>query len=394
VSAADRWCPLPVATEELTLVLGLMLLPLLWNQAFCKPESSEAELGCQEAACSPDGLTHCGTEVAEEILMPSASQTYACSSSCSIEPESSKAPSQLLATASADGSVMLWDSTGEQSELVHWLVGHTGALSAVTFSVDGSVIATAATDGTTRMWDAESGACSFIFDDGGGVPCSVALSPCGGFLLTGLDDNTLQLWRIPGDKDTEPKDPVSVLSGHESTVASVAFSPSGELAASGSWDATARLWKVGTGSCEQILTGHDAEVFSVAFSGQGDLLATASQDGTARIWSVFSGWCLLTIDEHPSSVRCVAWSPCESFVATGCWDGTVVLWDSQTGEQQNEFSAPAGRGPVHSLAFMAKGSVLATVDGHDARLWSTENGNCFRTLEGHDDTLQSIAVSP
>jgi WD40 repeat protein len=59
----------------------------------------------------------------------------------------------LLATASTDGTVRLWDPrTGEQ-QLV--LRGHNGLVGSVAFSPDGSRLATVSADGTVRIWALE-----------------------------------------------------------------------------------------------------------------------------------------------------------------------------------------------------------------------------------------------
>ena len=56
---------------------------------------------------------------------------------------------QLLASASDDGTVRLWDpATGEHKQT---LQGHSGPVSAVAFSQDGQLLASASDDGMVRL---------------------------------------------------------------------------------------------------------------------------------------------------------------------------------------------------------------------------------------------------
>jgi WD40 repeat protein len=57
-----------------------------------------------------------------------------------------------LATASADGSVRLWDVlTGQQ--IGGPLTGSAGSVNAVAFRSGGTVLAVASADGSVRLWD-------------------------------------------------------------------------------------------------------------------------------------------------------------------------------------------------------------------------------------------------
>ncbi|CAM5710669.1 Novel STAND NTPase 1 domain-containing protein OS=Streptomyces aurantiogriseus OX=66870 GN=GCM10010251_00160 PE=4 SV=1 [Streptomyces aurantiogriseus] len=126
------------------------------------------------------------------------------------------------------------------------LLGHTGAVYLTTFSPNGQLLATASYDRTVRLWDVRdptrpkalgqplTGHASWV--------SSAVFSPDGRTLASAGDDGTIRLWdvRDPG----RPKQIGASLTGHEGTIYLLAFSPDGRTLASAGEDRTVRLWNM------------------------------------------------------------------------------------------------------------------------------------------------------
>ena len=99
---------------------------------------------------------------------------------------------QLLASASRDNTVRLWDSRTGASHGT--LKGHSHPVGAVAFSPDGQLLASASNDNTVRLWDSRTGASRGILEGHSDWVSAVAFSPDGQLLASASDDNTVRLW--------------------------------------------------------------------------------------------------------------------------------------------------------------------------------------------------------
>ncbi len=80
-----------------------------------------------------------------------------------------------------------------------------------------------------------------------------------------------------------------VLKRNADWILSVAFSPNGSTLASGIFDKTITLWDVRTGNATATLRGHSDLVYFVDFSPNSRTLASGNMDGTIILWDVKAG---------------------------------------------------------------------------------------------------------
>ncbi len=288
------------------------------------------------------------------------------------------------------GFAGVWNiATGER---VAKMEGMPDAVLGIAVSRDGKQVATAGHDGATRLWNAETGKSIKVLTRSNWPLEWVDYSPDGKLLATGSYDDKATVWNV------ETGQRVALLEEAQGDVMSVRFSPDGKTLATGGQDAIIRLWDASNWKVRDRLEmglGPDQEpniVTAVASSPNGRLIATAQGDRTVLIRDLATTSVVRQISGHNDLVSSVAFSADGTTLATGSYDHDVKTWDVATGKETHTFKGHSNW--VMSVAFSPDGKTLASA-GYDktVRLWNVAKGNLLRELKGHTASVRAVAFS-
>ncbi|ODV88517.1 hypothetical protein CANCADRAFT_28621 [Tortispora caseinolytica NRRL Y-17796] len=263
----------------------------------------------------------------------------------------------LVACASADKSASVFRvprSLTEPWTLVETLADtHKRSVRAVAWKKKEAVLATASFDASVGIWQPEGGEegraweCLATLEGHENEVKDVVWSCSGRYIATCSRDRSVWVWEVFSEEESDLEfDCVAVLQEHTQDVKRLAFSPTEEdLLISASYDDTIRVWREDTDgewSCAATLTSHKSTVWGVDFEPQTEpayapRFVSCSDDRTVQVWIRDN-----PLGAMPSSFRT---DPCHE-----TWSVQCVLPEAHTR-------------PVYSVAWGPKGIASAGGDG-------------------------------
>ncbi len=343
---------------------------------------------------------------------------------------------QILASASADCTIILWEI--ERKISIQTLGGHTATVYAVAFSPDGQWLASASRDRSVHLWQVATGQCVQVladhqaqvialqfsadghwlvtatvtnqiqvyqvrcntngamlivyhyqtFDNDAAELSALALSPDGAIIAVNGPDTTIRLWQRAGGILGR------TLYGHTENIQALAFHPNGKTLVSGGWDQSVRFWDVRTGDPLRTLQGYTNAVNSVALSPDGQTLVSGNADGTVCLWQGSPHGSGLSPAAHEGAVQSVAFHPDGQLLASGSSDCTIRLWQIVAGQLQERQTLYGHRDGVLCTRFSPDGKLLASSGADYAiRLWETRTGKLLQVLDSHTQSVQALVFS-
>jgi WD40 repeat protein len=280
--------------------------------------------------------------------------------------------------------------------LVRTLVGHSDDVTAVALSRDAQRAVSGSEDETLKVWDISRGRELHTLTGHTDYIGAVALSDDGRIAISASDDKTVKVWDAESGRERR------TLKGHSGFVRGLVMSGNGRIAISASADEL-KVWDVEKGRALRTVKDRETGT-AVALSGDGHVAVTTADDDTLQVWDVQKWRKLRTLKGHYHSVKRVVLAWGGRVAAAACrtdskdWDDSVYelkTWDVATGRERHSMPTEMEHhsGWVDYLAISHDGRIVGAPIGKVVRLWETETGRELRSLRGHADDVDSVALS-
>lgn len=311
-----------------------------------------------------------------------------------------------------------------QSQFVYR--GHTGAITALSWSPDGQYVASGSVDKTVQVWRAMDGALLYTLSGYDDPVTSIvwATDRLNVIASAGMSDGTVQVW----DALRDHRD--LIYQGDGRTLA-LDWQHGSPWMVSGGTSDEVYTWSADTGQKGASYRGHAGDVRTVAWLRReaslastngttpaptsilggpypGSQVASGGADGTVQIWDVNTGAHVYTYTGHEASVNGLAviysmmdntQSPWYQFIVSASDDGTVQVWQPGTLPLLTTYRGHHDKvNAVATLPFLKmspyyQGAAVSASEDHTVQVWSIESLTPQYAYMEHQAPVRAVATS-
>jgi WD40 repeat protein/serine/threonine protein kinase len=265
------------------------------------------------------------------------------------------------------------------------LMGHAGPVAAVAMSSDGRLAVSASADGSVRLWDVDAGKEVRQYEGAVGEMKAVALSADGRRILAGGPEGA---WTWDVD-DVAPLKKMLRRTACES----LALTSDGRIALTGTSRGGVEVWDVDTGRVTWgISNGSWGPMHGLASAPNDRMVLFGSENGSIHLWDHVARSQVGKELRTSGGIRSLAFSPDGTQILVACPDKTVRIWDIKSGKLLRAIKGHTG--PVTSAVYTPDGRrVLSGSEDKTVRLWDARTMREIVRFDWHTDKVWSVAVS-
>jgi hypothetical protein len=228
-------------------------------------------------------------------------------------------------------------SVGEQWEVRLWkleagkLVGsptitlqHEDIIHDLAFNPAGSLLATASYDRLVKLWDLTANKASHELKDHSDSVYGVSFHPDGKLVASVGADRAIKVW------DTATGVRLYTLSEATDWLYCVAWSPDKKHLAAAGVDRSVRIWQADAkdGRIIHSAFAHEGAVLRLGYNSDGKTFYTMGEDGIVKVWESASCRDLRTLPKQSATLMSFALRGDEKELALGAFEGSLVRLDA------------------------------------------------------------------
>jgi len=154
-----------------------------------------------------------------------------------------------------------------------------------------------------------------------------------------------------------------------------------------------QLWDVMANKSIKKFKEHEKRCWSVSFNHMDTkMMASGSDDAKVKLWSMDSDHSIGTL-EAKVNVCCVQFNPNSRYhIAFGSADHCVHYYDLRN-PKHPAVLCKGHKKAVSYVKFMNSQELISASTDSQLRLWTVDNGQCVRTLKGHQNEKNFVGLA-